>query len=268
MKNLKFLLSTVFIVFAITMNSQFVDYSTIGKTIINEATLVYDGNPNPAVAVYFNGNQEDLKDIWQDFLKENYSVKLKRTGSIYLAPDASFIDITSKPVTLYSIINESSPDAGITIAMAFNNTDYISSENYPAEYEKLKSLLKRFIKHYQLNIVNEELSDIQKTYDDMAKDLEKLEKDKSDINNDIVKLEGDIFEAKSDIGKREKKIMELEAEIKELKTDIVETENEITEAKRLLGNSETDIQTQKEKVGIQKEKLEKLTAKKEAIISE
>lgn len=243
-------------------------YSVIGKTNVFETTLEYDGNPNAAFRVIFQGDREDLEKSWSDFLKDNYDVRLKRSGKIRVAQNIHLSDVTNKMVSLVSLVDEKAPDAGLTVAVSVNRYEYISSKSHQEESEKLKELMIRFVKFYQLRVVEAELETIQDVYDDVESDLEKAVKDKADVDKDIVKLEGDILKAKSDISKSEKKILELEAEVNELKSEITESQNKIDEFKLDLTNKQKDVQMQKDLLAVQKEKLDNINEKKQLILTE
>lgn len=270
MKKIKqFIAFTVLIVFGVFfVNAQNGPYSIIGKTTVFNTTLEYDGNPNPAFRVIFQGDRKDLQDAWSDFMKDNYDVRLKRSGSLRVAPEIHLPDVTNKMVTLYSLVNEKAPEAGLTVAVSVNRYEYISPKEYPEESEKIKTFLKRFVKYYQLRIVESELEKIQDVHDDVQSDLEKAVKDKTDVDKDIVKLEGDILKAKSDISKNEKKILELEADNNELQNEITESNNEIDQLKLDLENKKKDVEMKKELLNVQKEKLDKINEKKQLILSE
>lgn len=268
MKLLKSLTLFAFLAFFTTTIAQTTEYSTLGHTVIGETSLEYDGNPNPAYIVSLEGTHSNLEKSWKNFMKEKYSIKLKKSGSLLIAPDANLADITTKIVTIYSSVNEKSPSSGLILAISIGRDDFISSEKNPQEAEKVKALIKRFVKNYNLEMVNEELEDIQKTYDKMNSELSKVEKESSKMTEDVVDLERDIYEANADITKKKQEIHELEAEISELNTEITTSQNEIDELKRQKDNLQKDIDSQKETVASQKIKLDKIIAKKDLILSE
>ncbi|MFC0878160.1 hypothetical protein ACE01N_16300 [Saccharicrinis sp. FJH2] len=269
MKKLK-LITALFAVFVSLsfISAQNGPYSVIGSTKVFTTTLEYDGNPNPAFQVIFEGDRKDLEDAWEDFLKDNYDVKLKRSGSIRVAPDIHLPDITNKMVTLYSLVNSKAPDAGLIVAISVNRYEYLSKKEYPEESEKIEIFIKRFVKFYQLRIVEDEMEKIQDVHDDVQSDLEKAMKNKADVDKDIVKMQGDILKAKSDVSKNEKKILELEAENKELQSEITESENNIEQLKLDLENKEKDVQVKRELLNVQQQKLDKINEKKQLILSE
>ncbi|MFB6319310.1 hypothetical protein [Saccharicrinis sp. FJH54] len=269
MKKLKLIaaLFAVFVSFSF-INAQNGPYSVIGNTKVFTTTLEYDGNPNPAFQVIFEGDRKELEDAWQDFLKDNYDVRLKRSGSLRIAPDIHLPDITNKQVTLYSMVNEKAPEAGLTVAISVNRYEYLSKKEYPEESEKIETFIKRFVKFYQLRLVANEMEKIQDVHDDVESDLEKAMKDKADVDKDIVKLQGDILKDKSDVSKNEKKILELEAENKELQSEITEMENNIEQLKLNLENKVKDVQVKRDLLKVQQEKLDKINEKKQLILSE
>jgi hypothetical protein len=243
-------------------------YSVIGNTNVFETTLEHDGNPNPAFQVIFEGDRKELEDAWQDFLKDNYDVRLKRSGSLRVAPDIHLPDITNKMVTLYSMVNDKAPDAGLTVAVSVNRYDYLSKKEYPEESEKIEIFIKRFVKYYQLRVVEAEMEKIQDVHNDVQSDLEKAMKEKADVDKDIVKLQGDILKDKSDVSKNQKKILELEADNKKLQSEITESENNIEQLKLELSNKEKDVSAKRDLLKVQQEKLDKINEKKQLILTE
>jgi len=269
MKRLKLIAALFAVVVSLSfLQAQDGPYSVIGSTKVFTTTLEYDGNPNPAFQVIFEGDRKDLENAWQDFLKENYDVKLKRSGSIRIAPDIHLPDITNKMVTLYSMVNPKAPDAGLTVAVSVNRYEYLSKKEYPEESEKIEIFMKRFVKFYQLRVVEEEMKKIQDVRSGVESDLEKAMKAKADVDKDIVKDQGDILKAKSELSKNEKKILELEADNKKLQSGITESENSIEQLKLELENKEKDVSAKRDLLNVQQAKLDKINEKKQLILSE
>ena len=248
--------------------SAFAQISTPGKTIITDNNVEINGYSAPAYTVYFEGKQSGLTKAWAGFLKDTYGLKQRRSGAMYSTEMVSMPDISANKIILYTFIYEDGSQPAISLAAAFSGDSFIDPKENSIEADKIKMLFKRFVKAYQLQLVNEELETIQKSYDKMAGDLSKIDKEKASLNKDRSKLEKKVFKNDANINKMRNEILELEAKINKLSTDNAGLKSEIDDLKSKTASTDNDATSQKNVLDVQKQKLDVLNARKTLIINE
>ncbi len=260
---------TLFSLIALCLFSvAFAQISTPGKTVISENSVEINGFTAPAFTVYFEGKQPDLAKAWSGFLKDTYGLKQRKSGGMYATEMVLFPDVSANKLILYTFIYEDGTQPAISLAAAFTGESFIDSKEYSIEADKLKMVIKRFIKAYQLQLVNEELATIQKSYDKMAGDLAKIDKEKASLNKDRTKLEKKVYKNDANINKMRNQILELEAKINKLSTDNAGLKTKVDEINGKVANTDSDATSQKDVIDIQKQKLDVLNARKTLIINE
>lgn len=255
-------------IFTIQTNAQDVQYSTFGNILVAESSLLIDGFETPAYSIYFEDEIPEMEKVWKNYLKDNYDIRLRNIRGLLKAENVRMYEVSNKEVTLYSKFEAKRPLPQFVVTVALSRDTFIQKETHPIEAKNIKAMMIKFVKSHQLDVVNEELADVQKSYDKINSSYGKIAKEKASVQKDKLKNEGQIVDLKSDIEKNKQKIQELEARIN---SELAEVDKE-TKAIELLdgeiNNLQKNLDVTSETLKMQKEKVDMIKAKKDLILSQ
>lgn len=263
------LIGTLLFVFLVsTTFAQEINYSKYGKIVVTESTTIIDGFESPAYVVYFEDEILEMEDAWKSYLKSNYDVKLRKSRGFLKAEEVSLPEISNKSVTLYSSFEAERPMPKFLVTVAVSRDTFISSSSHPEEARNIKSMMIKFVKTHQLELVNEALEKDVKIYEKMNSELAKIEKDKAGETKSKIKSEGNIVKYGNDIQKDKRKILDIEAEVKVLEQKIEKEKSAVSDFENKMKDLQKNIDEKTETITRQKEKIDKIRAKKDLILSQ
>ncbi len=248
--------------------AQDVNYSQYGNIIVTESTTIIDGFESPAFTIYFEDEIPEMEDAWKDYLKSNYNVKLRNTRGFLKAEEVSLPEISNKAVTLYSLFEAKRPLPKFLVAVAVSRDTFISASSHPKEVSNVKTMMIKFVKAHQLSVVNDALEADMKLYEKMSSELAKIEKQKADETKGKIRSEGSIVKYNNEIEKNKRRILDIEADISVLQQKVEKEKSAVGDYQNKMTDLQKNIDEQTETIRLQKEKIEKIRAKKDLIISQ
>lgn len=178
---------------------------------------------NEAIVLSLRGADEDeVEDLWRDWLKNTYRIKSKRRGGEYQSLDVDLPGLGR--VDLYSNVVEYGDDAELNVWIATPD-GYLSPESDQARYDRAEKMLMRFAE-----VVDRDR--MQKDVETQEELLEKLMDDLEDLRRDKKKAEDDIVDAREKIAELETEIERNLGEQRGKETAIDEQRALVEEAKR------------------------------------
>ena len=201
------LLSTVF-----TLNafSQTLD--------LQYAQVQNNDNEYPCIEVTLEPTPEEVKAAWEDFIKDNYDVKMKGTGlftnkDVLYAEQVKFDAISSKEMDFFTRIIEQGDNTTLSVFGSFGYDIPISTKEYPVEFEKMETITKRFLQSY-----------LPAYYEEWIENTQEKITDLQDNNKDIL---DEMEDNKKEIEKLKKRNEQLKEKLEENNTKITETQERL-----------------------------------------
>jgi flavodoxin len=174
----------------------------------------YNDNNYPCIKVVIEPSSDEAKDTWEDFIKDNYDVKMKGTGlfankDVLYAEQVKFDAISSKEMDFYTRIVAQGDNTALCVFGSFGYDIPVSNKEYPADFEAMETIIKRFLESYLPSYYDERIKEMQ----DKLTDLQDNQKDMQDkmANN------------KKEIEKLTERNEELDKSLTENATEITKT---------------------------------------------
>lgn len=203
------------LVMAIFIFSTFLNAQTV---IPENGTVEHDGKIYPCLVIHLDPETKTLKKAWQDYLKDEYDVKLKGIGfltnkDVLSAKEVLFTPLSEKTIDFYTEIIEDESGSQMSVFASHGYDSYVSQKDYPAEYANMRMIFERFLKSYVPNYYQELVNDTQKVVDDLTKDQRKLKKSIDKDSRKIEKLSREIDELKQDLEENSGELKETEEKL-------------------------------------------------------
>lgn len=160
---------------------------------MRDVTVKYDKTEYPAIEVLIQPGTDEVRDAWEDFLKDKYDVKLRGNGflankDVLRAEETNFKAISDKQMDFYSKIVEVDDMIRIAIFASFGYDIQVNRVNYPTEYYAMENVLKTFLQSYLPKYYQGRISDMQSAIKSLESEREKMEKEEKDNRDEIEKL--------------------------------------------------------------------------------
>lgn len=200
-----------------------------------DATISYDGKSRPCLFIKVDPEAKTLKEEWNDFLKDNYDLKLKGIGflankDLMSRKEVIVDEISTNAMNFYTEIIEGETGSEMRVFASFGYDIYIDA-SMQKEYAALRSMMVTFLNDYIPNYYQEIIDDTEKVVSNLSKDESKLKKS---------------------IAKDSKKITKLKSEIESLTEEVSENNSELEEVQKKLMNRREKLSKYKGKLsGVQ-----------------
>lgn len=189
---------------------------------VTARTMAMSRGDQPAIVLELPGAEEDdVEDLWTDWLKDTYKVKTRNTRGDKRGELSSLnfrlegVGDGSK-VDMYSSVQEVGDGSELTVWIA-TPAGYISPGLDQGQYVAAEKMLMNFAlavsrEQIEQDVENQEdvLDDLEKELDRLRKDKEKAEKDIEDARQRIVDLQEEI---RRNILDQERKQREIEEQV-------------------------------------------------------
>ncbi len=188
-----------------------------------ETMLTYKKETRPALQVILEPTPDEVKDAWEDYMKDEYDVKLKGTGlfankDVLRAEEVTIKEVSPNAMNFYTRVIEKGKNTEMSVFAEFGYDLYISKEKYPEPYAKIKSMVDGFLNTYLPKYYQEKLEESQEIFQDLDKDVSKLSDDISDHQKEIEKLTKEMEDMESELASKQKKLKNATANLEESKT--------------------------------------------------
>ncbi len=186
-----FLLGLMNITLLLSANAQ-----TISPT---ESTIQHKDAQRPCLSVVVDPTEDELEDAWEDFLKDNYKIKLGGAG--FLGMGNLLVDeevivpaISGKTMDFYTNIKKTEDGTEMKVFAAFGYDVYVDPVEMPAEHKAIKTMMTKFLSEYLPEYFREKVEISEKRVKKLTKAGEKLEKKQKKYAEKIEDLKKDIEE--------------------------------------------------------------------------
>lgn len=178
----------------------------------------YDEKTYPAVTVTMNPSPDKVKEEFEDYMKDNYDVKMKGTG-LFSNRDVLYADrvdiekISDKTLDFRAKIIERGDITELSVFGSFGYDLPISRERFPEEYRQLKRITVDFINEFLPDYYKDRVDETEEMLEDLVKDREKLKDDITDNEEEIEKLRKENEENRKEMEELETKISDAESKL-------------------------------------------------------
>lgn len=221
--------------------------------------------PQPAFSIDVIGEKKDVEDAWEDYLEEQYQIKLEKKKGVCMATGVSIPLIAPGFLALYSSHAQEDTRTRLNTWVDLGG-EYLDGQSPNAA--GMKTLLSEFMESYYREVYEDVLEDQNKELSSLTKDKERLQKDAEKLQKDVSKRTEDIEDAKEDTIDAKQKITELNTKIDELASDIQKYESEIESLKKEQAEKQQEIEKQSAKVEAQRAKLEALRTQADKVMKQ
>jgi hypothetical protein len=244
-----------------------VSFSTIllSQTInIVSTEIEFEKQLRPCLSAELDPEPTLVKKQWSKFLDKNYSIDVSGIGwfsnkDILTASDVTLGSVSDKRMNLYTRILETANGSEMKLFASFGYDFFIGKDNYPAEFEKLKTLMNNFLMQFLTEYYKDKIEETSKA-------ITKNSKEKVSLLKSIEKNKGKIEDAKNEIAKLNAK----KSENSEESIKILEKINKLTKEQMDLENENNqallEIQNLDKKVEVLKLELDKLQQRQNGLI--
>ncbi|PPK88210.1 hypothetical protein CLV84_1175 [Neolewinella xylanilytica] len=150
-------------------------------------------------------DEDDVEDLWEDWLKDTYDVKTRSTRNVRTG-ELSSLNFTipgineGKKLDMYSIVREAGEGSQLYVWIA-TPKGYVGPDLDPTDYVAAEKMLTDFADVVSRDAMQEDvdteedlLSDLEDDLEDLQRDKRKAEDDIEDARERIAKLEAEIAE--------------------------------------------------------------------------
>jgi hypothetical protein len=178
---------------------------------IGEGQVKHEKQMRPCIEVSLEPAADEVKDAWEDFLKDEYDVKLKGNGlftnkDVLCAEKVDFKAISGKSMDFYTRIVEENNRTNMCVFGSFGYDIYINPSGYPLEYKRMEDITKRFLSSYlpdfyeeQVKNAKETLADLRNEQSDMDKELEENRKQMEKLRERNEELENKLPQKRQEV---------------------------------------------------------------------
>lgn len=201
------------ILIAITLLLTIPFMTLIGQNFeIEDGSIMYKEVLRPCISVSVDPEEKTLKNAWQDYMKDNYDLKL-RGRNVLAAEEVKIQQISSNTLNIYTIIEEDKNGSAMKVFASKGYDINIDLKSYPKEYNAIKDIVENFLKQSLPNYYNQMVVDTEERIQELVEDRRNIEQD--------LKKEGEKLEA-------------LKIEIEETQDELMQKEVRLLEAKEKL----------------------------------
>lgn len=223
---------TVFIFFTIIGQNMFSQNLKLQNT-----ETEFNKNNYPCIEVVIEPNPDEVKDAWEDYMKDNYDVKMKGNGlftnkDVLRAEQVKINIISNKELDFYTRIVKEAERTKMCVFGSFGYDIPISKKEYPNEFEAMEAMTKRFLKDYLPNYYEEwidhaqdKLADLEDDRKDMnkkmeknIKEIEKLTQENEELKEKLSKNNSSIIETTSKLALKKQTYSEVTSRLQEIDT--------------------------------------------------
>ena len=148
-----------------------------------EGPIVFRHGNTPGITVSIpEVSFKKVQDSWIKTLEKGTKSKVMNEDNEISIFGAMLKNISPAPVNVYSFVRDNDSAILVAATVELKKDVYVTLENNPEEYAKVKGFLLEFAKGHYLELAEEQLAAEEKK-------LSKLEGDLKDLDNDKVKLE-------------------------------------------------------------------------------
>ena len=186
-----------------TLHAQLIDQQ------VSEETMLIDGISTTVQKARVVGNIDDFRDLWRDFLKDEFDIKTSKKGDVIIAEEVVVNRITDRRGDLILFMYPLEKEVNFNVAYRLGYDVYLNAEEFPAESANLKDFTVYFINYYYYHYLEDYISKQEKNLRDLQSEM------KTSVRN-IQKSQKTVSKMEKKMEKNEKKIEKLTASMESM----------------------------------------------------
>lgn len=165
-------------------------YAQLIDQQVEEETILIDGISTTVQKARVVGEVDEFRDLWRDFLKDEFDLKTSKKGDVIVAEEAVINRITDRRGDLILFLYPQEKEVSFNLAFRLGYDVYLNSSEFPEEATNLKDFTVYFINYYyyqyledyikqqekNLSALNSELKSSTKAIEKSSKSVAKMEK--------------------------------------------------------------------------------------------
>jgi regulator of replication initiation timing len=201
--------------------------------------ITYEDREYPSYSVYLEPDSKEVKKELEDYMKDNYDIKLKGIGflsnkDVLYADKVEIEAISSKKMDFFAKAVEEGERTKLSFFGAYGYSIPVGPQEDNLAYTKMRKVMVGFVNDYLPGYYTEQVEDVQDIVDDYRDDKEDLQDDISDNKKDIEKNLKEIEELR-------KENENLTKELSETSEKLTESEDKLKKVKRELDKVNTQL---------------------------
>jgi hypothetical protein len=197
-------------------------------SITEQRTKTEEGQEADAWIAHLDQPIDFGKKTFSKFIKANFSVKTDdKSKTVLFVEKARFSDISSLRGDLRAIYNPEG--TGCTVAFIFSPgyDIHLNKANFPQEFAKMQTLVKKFVKFHYAEFYNESLKELDSKIEEKQDFVTKSRKKIESLKKEMADNETEINAGSKKADKLRDRNVKHNTEITTLQTKILEAEADI-----------------------------------------
>lgn len=191
-----------------------------------ENNILINGVPVNVGNIILPGDVDQVKDLWQSFIKEQLKEKMKEEDDMLILEENVVNQVTEKRGDLLAYIYNQNDKVSLNVGYKLGYDVYLNSAQYPEEFNRLKD----FINYFTYFYYSEYLPDYIK---EQSKNLKVLQKENSAAEKSIKTATKENKKLGKSINKNKKELIDYDTKIlsateQEAKTTLTTKQKEIS----------------------------------------
>lgn len=185
---------------------------------VNTSQVEYEDDEVASVQVKVSPDRSSLQDAFEDWMDDNYDVKMRRKGlfgdkEIRQAEAVRIPSITSDQINLYTKTVEEEEYTEMSLFASRGLANYIELDEDQAAFEVMENMMATFLASYlpsyyeerveqakeTLSDLQEELADARDDFADNQEEIEDLQKENQKLNEQIGLLQQSIQDNRQEV---------------------------------------------------------------------
>ncbi|GAB2456041.1 hypothetical protein GCM10011375_04060 [Hymenobacter qilianensis] len=151
---------------------------------VRDGTVSFERKEREALKVQVDGTAQWLRDYWQAWLKDTYSIRLKGDGTfgvgkkdLLVAKQTPVSSVSGKLIDLYSsVVAPADTVAELAVWATLGGNSFMSATQTPSEYAAMRTMVQSFAAAARIKAYRDQITEAEKQVKEVEKEREKLEK--------------------------------------------------------------------------------------------
>ncbi|MDZ7845433.1 MAG: hypothetical protein U5L96_00880 [Owenweeksia sp.] len=179
---------------------------------VTEDEMLIDGVSTAVQTSTVDGNLDDFKDFYQDFLKDKFDLKVKKRDNRLVAEEVVVNQITDRRGNLILFVYPLEDQITLNLAYQLGYDVYLNRQEFPVEAQNLQNFTEFFLYHYYYQYLDDHIKEQEKKLKKLERELKKAERSLQQARKKEGKNKRKIDKANRKIEKRQEKLAELPAD--------------------------------------------------------
>ncbi|MGW8314171.1 MAG: hypothetical protein ACWGNV_01115 [Bacteroidales bacterium] len=190
----------------------FVPGGTIAQDITpSEGLIVYRDAPRACWEVHVDPEPKTLKKAWQDYIKDDFDVKMKGIGfltnrDLLSAEEVVVRPVSPEPINFYTHIVEDVNGSELKLFSELKPGEFASGSEHSRAFRAMRDILEDFLAEYLPIYYQSRVKDAEQRMVELADEREDLKKNIARDSDKISELEHEIEQRRLDLQTNQDKL--------------------------------------------------------------